>query len=78
MGICLTHRQHEALPEGDYQVVIDTDHIDGSLTIGECVLPGESEEEVLISTNICHPSLANNELSGPLVSAFLGRQILYE
>jgi aminopeptidase-like protein len=74
-GFCLTDRQRQSLPEGDYEVVIDTDHIEGSLTIGECVLPGESDEEILISTNICHPSLANNELSGPIVSAFLGREI---
>ena len=74
-GFCLTDRQRRALPEGEYQVVVDTELVDGSMTIAECVLAGESAEEVLISTNTCHPSMANNELSGPLVAAFLGRRL---
>jgi len=74
-GFCLSDKQRKALANGTYQVVIDTAFIDGSLTIGECVLPGKSDKEVLISTNICHPSLANNELSGPLATAFLARQV---
>jgi aminopeptidase-like protein len=74
-GFCLSQREREALPEGDYQVVIDTELIDGSLTLSEAVLPGQSKEEVLISTYTCHPSLANNELSGPLVAAFLYREL---
>src|SRR5262249_30124 len=51
------------------------DLIDGSLTLSEAVLPGETDSEVLISTYTCHPSLANNELSGPLVAAFLYRRL---
>ncbi len=74
-GFCLPHRVRAALPDGDYDVVIDTDHVDGSLTLGEAVLPGESDEEVLFSTYVCHPSMANNELSGPLVAAFLYRRL---
>jgi aminopeptidase-like protein len=74
-GFCLSQDQRDGLPEGAYQVVIDTDHINGSLTYGEAVLPGTETAEVLISTNVCHPSLANNELSGPLVSAFLYRRL---
>ena len=74
-GFCLSQDQRDSLPEGTYQVVIDTDHIDGSLTYGEAVLPGTESAEVLISSNVCHPSLANNELSGPLVSAFLYRRL---
>jgi aminopeptidase-like protein len=74
-GFCLAQQQRDSLPEGDYQVVIDTEHIDGSLTLSEAVLKGESDEEVLISTYTCHPSLANNELSGPLVAAFLYRRL---
>lgn len=74
-GFCLSQRQRDALPEGEYEVVVDTDHVDGALTISEVVLPGESEDEVLISTYTCHPSMANNELSGPLAAAFLARRI---
>ncbi len=74
-GFCLSQQQRDKLPEGDYQIVIDTEMIDGSLTISEAVLKGESEQEVLISTYTCHPSLANNELSGPLVAAFLYQKL---
>lgn len=74
-GLCLSENRRRRLPDGNYRVEIDTEFIDGTLTIGECVLPGENKDEVLISTNICHPSLANNELSGPLVTAFLARQV---
>ena len=74
-GFCLSDRERKALPDGDYVVVVDTELVDGSLTISEAVLPGSSKDEVLISTYTCHPSLANNELSGPLVAAFLYRRL---
>jgi aminopeptidase-like protein len=74
-GFCISQHQREGLPEGDYEVVVDTEHVQGSLSIGEAVLPGYGEGEVLISTYTCHPSLANNELSGPLVAAFLYRRL---
>jgi aminopeptidase-like protein len=74
-GFCIADAERRALPEGEYEVVVDTDLIDGSLTISEAVIPGTSEREVLFSTYTCHPSLANNELSGPLVMAFLARHI---
>jgi len=74
-GFCLSENQRRALPEGNYEVVIDTDHFPGSLTISEAVLEGESDQEVFFSTYTCHPSLANNELSGPLLTAFLYRRI---
>jgi aminopeptidase-like protein len=74
-GFCISHDDRLRLPEGDYDIVVDTDLIDGSLTISEAVLPGETPQEILISTYTCHPSLANNELSGPLVAAFLYRQL---
>lgn len=74
-GFCMTHRQWEELPDGEYRVFIDSSLEDGSLTYGQAYLPGESKEEVLFSTYLCHPSMANNELSGPLVAAFLYREL---
>ena len=74
-GFCLSERERQALPEGDYDVMVDTDLVDGALTISEAVLAGSSGDEVLISTYTCHPSLANNELSGPLAAAFLYRRL---
>lgn len=75
-GFCIADEMRRTLPDGEYEVVVDTALIQGSLTISEAILPGESTDEVLISTYTCHPSLANNELSGPLVSAFLCRELL--
>ncbi len=74
-GFCLTHNELESLPEGVYQVVVDTELKAGYIEVGESVLPGRSQEEILFSTYLCHPSLANNELSGPLVMAFLYEQV---
>jgi len=75
-GFCITQNQRDSLIEGNYQIVIDTEFIqDGSMTLSEAVLPGESEKEILISTYTCHPSMANNELSGPLASTMLYRRL---
>ncbi len=74
-GFCLSHKQRERLPGGEYEVVIDSDHIDGSLTLSEAVLEGESDQEILFTSYTCHPSLAINELSGPLVCAFLYQHV---
>lgn len=70
-GFCLTHRQLDSLEEGEYEVVIDSTLEDGSLTYGECYLPGELADEILISAHLCHPSLANDNLSGLAVATFL-------
>jgi aminopeptidase-like protein len=74
-GFCVTHREREALPDGDYEAVVDTDFVDGAISLAEAVLPGRSDREVLFTSYVCHPSLANNELSGPLVLAMLYRRI---
>jgi len=76
-GFCLSYNDYRELPRtGKYRVLIDSTLEPGELIYGECVIPGETTEEVLFSTYVCHPSMANNELSGPLVSAFLCREIL--
>ena len=72
-GFCLTHRQLASLPHGEYEVMIDASLEDGHLTYGEYHLAGEREEEVLISTHACHPSLGNDNLSGVAVATALAR-----
>ena len=75
-GFCLTQNQRDTLVPGSYRAVIDSTLEPGSLTYGEWVLPGESDSEVFISTYVCHPSLANNELSGPVVAVALARWLM--
>ena len=70
-GFCITENEYRTLKSGTYKVVIDSKFSTGSMTIADAILPGKSNKEILISTYLCHPSMANNELSGPLVSAFL-------
>lgn len=72
-GFCLTHNQLSELRDGDYEVCIDSTLQDGHLTYGECFLRGQSEEEILISTHACHPSLANDNLSGLAVATLLAQ-----
>jgi aminopeptidase-like protein len=76
-GFCLDYTTVQSLPkEGKYRVVIESNLSPGSITVGSLVIPGESEDEILLSTYLCHPSMANNELSGPLTMAFLYEQIM--
>jgi aminopeptidase-like protein len=74
-GFCLSHRQLEALPDGEYEVCIDSSLEPGSLTYGECYLAGESTDEILISCHVCHPSLANDNLSGIAIAAHLAKHL---
>lgn len=66
-GFCMTHRQKQALKQGRYRVRIDTELRDGAVPFAHTSLPGETSTEILLTSYLCHPSLANNELSGPLV-----------
>jgi aminopeptidase-like protein len=70
-GFCLSQRQLDALPDGEYEVCVDSSLETGHLTYGECHIPGETEDEVLISCHVCHPSLANDNLAGAVVAAFM-------
>jgi len=74
-GFCMSDKQKQTLTDDEYEVMIDSTLEDGSLTYGELVLPGESQEEILISTYLCHPSMANDELSGPCVQTELVKYI---
>ncbi len=71
-GFCLSHDVLEGLTDAPYQVVIDSTLEDGALTYGECVLPGETPEEVLLTAHVCHPSLCNDNLSGITLLTTLG------
>ncbi len=75
-GFCLTHEQFKNLKQGEYEVFIDTELFNGELNYGELLIKGESEKEVFLSTYVCHPSMANNELSGPTVVTFLAKWLL--
>ncbi len=72
-GFCLTHNQLAALNDHEYEVCIDSNLEDGHLTYGELFLPGELRDEVLISCHVCHPSLANDNLSGVVVATALAQ-----
>ena len=74
-GFCLADKVRRKMRPGRYRVVIDSDLKDGHLTYGECLIPGRSRQEVFLSTYVCHPSMANNECSGPAVTTFLARWI---
>ena len=67
-GFCISAEQLDQLEEDTYLAVVDSVLDPGSLTYADLVIPGETDAEVLISTYVCHPSLANNELSGPMVA----------
>jgi len=81
-GFCISQRQLDSLPEGEYEVVIDSTLEPGHLTYGEYFIQGETDEEILFSCHTCHPSLCNDNLSGIALAAFLadhlsGRQLRY-
>jgi aminopeptidase-like protein len=74
-GFCLSQNQKDSLGDGPFHIFIDSQLFDGNLTYAELLIPGETNEEILFSTYICHPSMANNELSGPVVAIALAQYI---
>lgn len=72
-GFCITQNERDQLEPGEYKVFIDSEFKNGSLTYGEMIIPGESDKEIFLSSYLCHPSMANNELSGPVVTTFLAK-----
>jgi aminopeptidase-like protein len=72
-GFCASQRLVDGLPDGDYQVCVDTTLTDGHLTYGEHLVEGQTTDEVLVSCHVCHPSLANDNLSGIAVATRLAR-----
>jgi len=72
-GFCVSHRQLEEMSDDEYEFCIDSTLENGSLTYGELLIPGGTEDEVLISSHACHPSLCNDNLSGVAVATFLAK-----
>ncbi|MCR4692059.1 MAG: DUF4910 domain-containing protein [Lachnospiraceae bacterium] len=70
-GFCMSQNCLDALPEGRYHMYIDSELTEGSMTYAELILPGKSSKEIMVTSYICHPSMANNECSGPVVLAEL-------
>ncbi len=75
-GFCLTHDHFESLVDGEYEVFIDSKLFDGVLNYGEILIKGATDREIFLSTYICHPSMANNELSGPTVVTYLAKWLV--
>ena len=74
-GFCMSEDQLQSLPDGKYHAYIDSELAPGSLTYGELLIPGEESEEIFFSSYICHPSMANNECSGPVIMTKLAQYI---
>jgi len=76
-GFCLSQRQLDemARADGGFDVCIDSTLAPGHLTYGECLIPGDTEDEILISTHVCHPSLADDNLSGNAIAVYLARHL---
>jgi aminopeptidase-like protein len=75
-GFCIPQKERDQLIEGDYKVFIDSSLEDGSLSYGELIIPGKTDKEIFLTSYICHPSMANNECSGPAVLTFIAKWLL--
>ncbi len=74
-GFCISHNERQKLKSGKYQVIINSELKDGVLNYADLLIPGANKDEIFFSTYICHPSMANNELSGPVLATFLAQYV---
>lgn len=74
-GFCMAHNEKEQLPDGAYRVVVDSDLFDGELIVADAKIQGLLDREIMFSSYVCHPSMANNELSGPVLSMALMKYV---
>lgn len=74
-GFCMAQSEKATLPDGQYRAMIDSELFDGELLVGDVLIKGESEQEIMFSSYICHPSMANNELSGPVLMSALMKYV---
>ena len=72
-GFCVSFNDYKKLNDPYYNVLIKTKFKKGYMRYGEIFIKGKSKKEITLSTNICHPSLANNELSGPVVMTYIAK-----
>ena len=77
-GFCISHDERQKLEDGVYEIVVDSKLFDGALNYGEVILQGQSDKEIFLSTYICHPSMANNELSGVVVTTYLVKWLMQQ
>ena len=78
-GFCITHNQFKKLKKNSkYEVLIDTKFKKGTLDVGEIYIPGKLKKEIILSTNICHPNMVNNELCGPAILTYIAKHFLNE
>lgn len=75
-GFCMSENQKKAIVDDEYEIFIDSELKPGSLTYGEIIIPGQCTKEIFLSTYICHPSMANNECSGPVVAINLAKWLM--
>lgn len=75
-GFCISENKRKSLREGTYRIFIDSELKDGSLTYGDIIIPGQTREEILLSTYVCHPSMANDNLSGPCIAVQLAKWLM--
>lgn len=74
-GFCISQAQRDKLKDDTYEIYIDSTLEPGNLTYGDIVIPGKTKKEILFTTYICHPSMANNELSGPVIAIYLAKML---